>query len=368
MKFKKFHLIIKAQTTESNHQNYKYISTWKIAATYIGTIVGAGFASGQEVLQFFGYYGLNGFAGLIITTFIFIIYGFLIMNLGKISQASSYRKIIYQLTNKWLGKVLDFIITFFLFGTLTAMIAGSGAIFYEHFGSPALLGNILMVTATLLTALMGINGIVSAISFVVPLLLTGLFTLTIMTILTRTFFPLTKIQPIIEKAPGSSWILAAIVYASYNLIMSVAILAPLGAKAKNTRKLKSGSIIGGIGLGMGGIAILLTLLLNYPAAGNYEIPMLYIAGKFGLNIRLIYSLILLIEIYTTAVSNLYGFTVRLTNGNTQYYKLILIIISIAALFTSQFGFSIIIHYLYPVIGYAGLLLLITITFHLFSKK
>ncbi|HEX3032027.1 MAG TPA: hypothetical protein VHS59_07255 [Bacillota bacterium] len=27
--------------------------SWQIAATYIGTVVGAGFASGQETLQFF---------------------------------------------------------------------------------------------------------------------------------------------------------------------------------------------------------------------------------------------------------------------------------------------------------------------------
>ncbi|EGD49885.1 hypothetical protein TheetDRAFT_3307 [Thermoanaerobacter ethanolicus JW 200] len=30
----------------------KEISAFKVAATYIGTVVGAGFASGQEILQF----------------------------------------------------------------------------------------------------------------------------------------------------------------------------------------------------------------------------------------------------------------------------------------------------------------------------
>lgn len=32
--------------------NQKGISMFKVAATYIGTVVGAGFASGQEMLQF----------------------------------------------------------------------------------------------------------------------------------------------------------------------------------------------------------------------------------------------------------------------------------------------------------------------------
>ena len=41
--------------------NNKSISTFKVAATYIGTVVGAGFASGQETLQFFAVFGVRGF-------------------------------------------------------------------------------------------------------------------------------------------------------------------------------------------------------------------------------------------------------------------------------------------------------------------
>lgn len=47
------------------------VGIFKIAATYIGTIVGAGFASGQEVLQYFVSYGIVGVIGIIISTFLF---------------------------------------------------------------------------------------------------------------------------------------------------------------------------------------------------------------------------------------------------------------------------------------------------------
>jgi len=40
------------------------MSTFKIAATYIGTIVGAGFATGQETLQFFAPFGITGIGEL----------------------------------------------------------------------------------------------------------------------------------------------------------------------------------------------------------------------------------------------------------------------------------------------------------------
>ena len=35
------------------------VSTLKVAAAYIGTVVGAGFATGQEILQFFNRFGCD---------------------------------------------------------------------------------------------------------------------------------------------------------------------------------------------------------------------------------------------------------------------------------------------------------------------
>ena len=43
------------------------IKTLKIIFVIIGTLVGAGYASGREILTFFNIYGLNGLIGLIIS-------------------------------------------------------------------------------------------------------------------------------------------------------------------------------------------------------------------------------------------------------------------------------------------------------------
>lgn len=338
------------------------ISTFQIAATYIGTVVGAGFASGQEVLQFFGYYGLSGFWGLMLTTLLFIIYGYIILRLGLEYRASSHLKVIRYAGGKWLGILIDLVITFFLFGALTAMVAGSGAIFEEQFDVPSLWGNIIMVATSLGTTILGIGGVISAISFVVPLLLTGVFSLAILTIVNKMPITLANLQYAMpDRAPVPHWFLSAFVYASYNLIIAAAVLAPLGAEVKNKDRLKKGSIFGGIGLGIGAMAILFALHLNMPGAGRYEIPMVYVAGRFAPWIQLIYSAILLAEIYTTAVGNLYGFAARLTDPRGPRYRWVVMITGIVALVASQFGFSNLVHYLYPAVGYAGLLLMAGLT-------
>ena len=147
------------------------VSTLKVAATYIGTIVGAGFATGQEVLQFFTKFGVMGLAGLVFTTIMFIVFGYIIMDLGKKLNARSHLEIIKYSGGRILGTLIDFIITFFLFGALTAMIAGTGALFVQQFNLSSLLGNIIMAVLAAITVLTGINGVINAISFVVPFLL-----------------------------------------------------------------------------------------------------------------------------------------------------------------------------------------------------
>lgn len=332
------------------------ITVFQVAATYIGTVVGAGFASGQEVLQFFGYFGLNGVWALIITTMLFIFFGWLILDLGRQLNASSHLPVIRHAGGKWVGTAVDYVITFFLFGALTAMAAGAGAIFAEQFGLPLIVGNAVMVLAAVLTVMMGLGGVVTAISLVVPLLLAVVLGITVWTLFT-TPLHLSAAATLPGKAAVPFWPLSAVVYVSYNIVMSVAVLAPMGARVEARDTLKRGAVLGGIGLGIGALAIFLALLANLPQAARYEIPMVYIAGRFAPAIQYVYSLVLFAEIYTTAVGNLYGFVARLTDVETGKARLYIIGTGLAAILASQLGFTTLVRVLYPSVGYAGLLLL-----------
>lgn len=45
---------------------------WQVAAAYVGTMIGAGFASGQELMQFFVRFGIKGIWGALVTGFFFL--------------------------------------------------------------------------------------------------------------------------------------------------------------------------------------------------------------------------------------------------------------------------------------------------------
>ncbi len=345
------------------------LGTLTIAAAHIGTVVGAGFASGQEVLQFFTFFGLKGILALSLAGVLFVFFGRAVLKLGNELQAATYDVIVRHATGPFVGRIVDGIITFFLFGALTAMAAGAGAIFAEQFGLPKVLGSGVMITASLVTVLSGFHGVVLAISFFVPILLLSVFGICAATLYN---FPIDlaavnqwaeTVKPVIPF-----WPLSALAYVSYNIVLSICILAPLGARAADAGAISRGALWGGLGLFVGALAINLAILTLPSAAAQFEVPMVFIAGRFSPLVQGGYGLVLLAEIYTTAVANLYGFTARVTSPETKRFRKIAFFTAAVAFAASLLGFATLVRYLYSAVGIAGLLLLGGLTSRAWRRK
>lgn len=335
----------------------QHFSTFQVAAAYIGTVVGAGFASGQEILQFFGYFGRTGLWGIGAAGLLFAFFGALIMRLGWKLQADSHQEIIRETGGAWVGSVVDAVITFFLFGALVVMSAGAGAIFREQFGMAPLLGSFLMLLVTVATVVTGIRGVINSISLMVPFLLIAVISIGIVS-LARVGF---SVKGLYWSAPAravvSFWPLSVLLYVSYNLVMAVAVLAPMGKGAPSARVLINGAILGGLGLAVGSGAILIAVLANAPGSTHPSVPMAAIAAGISPLISSLYTGVLLAEIYSTAVGSLYGFVARLTSPASGKYRIYVVGTAVVAFFASQLGFTNLVRYLFPAVGYAGLLML-----------
>ncbi len=334
------------------------ITPFNIAATYIGTVVGAGFASGQEVLQFFGYFGLAGTWGLTVATLLFAIFGLIILEMGWQLQATCHRPVVHHVGGTLLGNLADLITTFFLFGAYVIMVAGSGAIFAEQFGLPGVLGGVTMTFLAVLTVLAGIGGVVTGITLVVPLLLVTVLGISLFTLATHPGqFIVNLGWSNHSLAAAPNWPLSSVVYVSYNIALSMAVLAPLGAVCPDRTVRRKGALLGGLGLGFSAMAIYLSLLANLPEAARWEIPMVYIGRSISPLVGFLYSMVLLSEVYSTAVANLYGFAARLFHPEAQAFKWFVALSGLAALLAAQVGFSNSVRVLYPAVGYLGLFLL-----------
>jgi uncharacterized membrane protein YkvI len=338
----------------------RQLTTLPIAGAFIGTIVGAGFATGQEVLQFFTLFGRKSFIGIALATILFCYFGLEIMRISRELKADSHQELVRYTLGRRLGRLMDWFITLSFLGVLIVMAAGSGAVTEEQLGLSSLHGSLVVIILAFLTVISGVNNVIRAIAFVVPFLLIGVLGVTIFSVLHD---PLT-IQKIVileslESPITKNWTFAGLLYVSYNILLAVAVLSSLGVEAQNRRCLLWGGVLGGMGLGAGILAINIAIMSSVPAILPFQVPMIFLAKGLNSQLALAYGFILLLEIYTTAVSILYGVVARLAHTNIQ--KVFWAgIASLGAIMAAQLGFARLITTIYPLLGFIGLLFIASI--------
>ncbi|HZK57742.1 MAG TPA: hypothetical protein VFD17_05475, partial [Clostridia bacterium] len=142
-----------------------------LASVYIGTVIGAGFASGQEVLQFFGKYGYKGILGITVITVLFSLLGASVLNIVYTRKIRSLEEFTMIYFGEAFFVVINIVLTFLLFISYVVMLSGSGAVANENFQIPYAYGIFAMAAITLYVFIFGIEGIAKANNIAVPLLI-----------------------------------------------------------------------------------------------------------------------------------------------------------------------------------------------------
>ncbi|HYH01482.1 MAG TPA: hypothetical protein VEC37_00120, partial [Bacillota bacterium] len=221
-------------------QNYQAV--FNIAATFIGTVVGAGFASGQEIYQFFTIYGQYGSAGLILATVILGTIANKIFKIGLQLQTHSYRDILAYLLGPVLLPVADFFLLLFFLLLIGVMFAGSGTVFRElNLDYAWGIGLTLLVLIGVLYR--GLPGLVKVNVVVIPLMFIACLIVAVYALLTRC-------NAVSQPVAHGNWILAAVQFSSYNLILAVPVLLALANDYPDSRLLGLGGWLGSIALGI----------------------------------------------------------------------------------------------------------------------
>lgn len=311
---------------------------------------------GQEIYLFFYRFGINGILGIILCNILitFIIYKSL--NVIYKYNIESYKDFLDKIMNKPKNKYLNLnfiinnIINIFLIITFFIMIAGFGTYFEQEFGINKLIGACILALICYILFLRDIKNISNINSFIVPILIAFII-----------FIGLKNLSQIDIHRIGKNtivdnsffWVIESVLYASYNLILLIPVLINMNKLIKNERHILSVSLLTGFFILV--ISILCFLLLvnidiNFL---NIEMPIVYVIKNFFAKYKNIYGFILLISIFTTAVSigrsvlnNMYK--------NKKSYPQKACILCISSVIISSFGFSNLVKILFPIFGYLGI--------------
>jgi uncharacterized membrane protein YkvI len=322
-----------------------------IGFTYIGTVVGAGFATGQEILQFFTLYGRTATITIAISSFLFIWLGTKIMVISHKIKANSYEDMNIHLFGSSLGRWVSVFMLLLLLAITTVMLAGAGSVFSEHLNISYQLGLLVTMVLAYVVIVRGMSGIKAVNSFVVPIMFTFsivVFILAIQSPSGSNFLYLTSDYP--------SWRvwLSPFMYTAFNLVLSQAVLVPLGATTPDIRTIRLGGLIGGVGIAIMLLIGHIALSAHMPGIVQYDIPMGYIIIPLGPWMYLLFIFIIYSEIFTTLIADLYGLTLQLKQRTQLHPQIIIIILLMICYMVSQIGFRALLSTLYPLIGLISL--------------
>ncbi len=342
--------------------------SFQIGSAFVGLIVGAGFASGQEVMQYFTSFGIWGTVGGILATLLFIFLGYTFAQLGTDLQATSHKSVIYHIGGRYIGPILDILITFFLFGVAVVMFAGSGSTFEQMFGIDTKIGSIIMVTLTILTLLLNTKRIISIIAIITPYLIAIIFIILIYSIFTMDLsFAEANALAKQQDTAASNWVLGAFLYVSYNLAAGAALLIVMSGGVKDRKVAGMGGILGGIMLGGLIILIHIGMFVKIDVVAGADMPTLALANEVHPAIGILMAIALLGMIYNTAVGMLYSFTVRFIAPDSKIYKPAVIVIGLLGFGASLVGFTTLVGNVYATMGYLGFALIIAAVIAWFRK-
>jgi uncharacterized membrane protein YkvI len=315
----------------------------------LGTIIGAGYASGRELWEFFGFE--SGLA-ICIFTIIFIIAVYVIMKISYEEKSKHFFPVLERLIGRKLSYVYDVLIVLYLFSTTIVMIAGGGATL-EAFSVPYWGGIVFFSVLLVLLFLSDTNGIIRLNALIIPLLVLGLF----FALLSFNFS--NHHAWVLDLTKQYNWP-AAFTFTSLNILPLIAVLSAIGKEIKDLKEAKVASIGSGVVLGAISFVYNETLVQMADYLAEYEIPLFAILKGSPFAVFLFMSVMLWLAIYTTAVSGIFGLASRfkeLINLPIWFMALVLVLLMIP--FT-RFGFANLVAILYPLYGLINLYLLVSI--------
>ena len=334
----------------------KYLSA---AFAYVGVIVGAGLASGQDLLQYFLAYGAIGLIGIAALGVLNVIFGAVALQLGSYYRSDNHDVVFEQIARPALRRIIDVVLVFSAFTMGFVMLAGAGANLEQQFGLPSWVGGALCAVLVVLTAFLNFDRIMNVIGVFTPIIMVAIVVLMIYSLVT----PHASVAELDAAARNVTPALPNLVFSTLNyfalcVVGGIAMAFVLGGSILRIGEARRAGHIGGvlIALVLGADAV--ALYLNVDRIWNFDVPALEIARSVHPAFAFGYTLVIFALIYNTAFSLFYSTARRFSGGSTARLRIVLVAVVAAGYAASFMGFKKLVGVMYPIIGWLGVALLV----------
>jgi uncharacterized membrane protein YkvI len=331
----------------------------KISMAFLGLLVGAGFATGLEVIQYFASFGLNGLWGALLAGVVMTTAGAVILQLGSYFLADEHNSVFRRITHPAISRSLDVVVTLTLFCIGFVMLAGAGSNLEQQFGIPTWVGSLVMTVLVMVTGLLDVDKVSDIIGAITPFLIIAVLIGFVYTLFNMPddFGALSDMAQG-ENSPVSPWWLSALNYNGLALLLGVSMSLVIGGNHASMRDAGRGGLFGGILYTILLALIAFTLLMNIEIVSGDDVPMLTLFDSMHPVMAYPMVLVIFAMIYNTAIGMFYALGKRVTSSRPSWYTPVFLTVCLVGFGVSFIGFDTLMTYVYPVLGYLGLAMVV----------
>lgn len=318
-----------------------------VAFSYAAALVGAGFASGQEIISFFVKYGKMSCLGILAAALLFGFFGAIILCGCIKSGTVCYSEYLEGMTPKPTKHIMEFTTLIYGLAVFCVMASCCGEMGYALFGWDIKWGVLILCVLCALIFIMGTDGAMDLNAVLGAVIVIG--------IISCCFYILTYRE---HQAFSNNIKIAtsSMSYSGYNLLTAGCILAPLSKRLKSTSEAWLAGLVSTCAMFAMMILMWWVLSIYYGKINLGEIPMLTMAMRQNKVIAVIYSALLFAAVLSTAVSN--GVScINIFAGAFGRPAAGALVVACGLCF-GKAGFSSLINTVYRICGYAGIFIVV----------
>lgn len=356
--------------------------SWKrvliLAGAIIAFTIGSGFATGQEIIQYYTAYGIKNLLVILVFAVAFLYYNFNFAKAGAEEKFERGNDVYKHFCGKYVGTFCDYYSTLFCYMSFFVMVGGASSTLSQEYGLPAWVGGVILTILAVITVSGGLNSLVDAIGIVGPVIVVLCIAIGLITCARDGADIATGLELIKNgtyegaaagetiKNAGANWLVSGLSYAGFVLLWFASFTSALGAK--NKKKELNYGIIGGTVAVCVAIAVISFAQISNINTGlgdgstfvwNADIPNLILAARIWKPFSAIFAIIVFAGIYTTAVPLLYNPVARFAEEGTSRFRILTVVLGVVGLIVGLFlPFRVLVNIIYVLNGYVGAVLII----------
>ena len=373
---------------------YSWGAAFTVASVWFGTHVGGGFASGNQIIQYYSQYGITAAIYPLLSMSLLAVVMYIIMKFAKLNGFDNYKDTFSAL---YPSPKFEFLFEIFyiviLLAAMASAVAGAGNVFanflgIEYVGTAKVLCNLLIVIVLIVLSIFGIklviaaSTVLSAAILVVTAIMVAVGLSADFSGISATYLTQNSLTAAAyTNDPFSAVWRGVFIYAAFQCVSVAPMIA--AATELNQKGLKRAAILGGIMNG-GALALCGLMLWKwYPLLAALQtagvdgftkclnIPNQTVLTLTGIKwVLVVFSILLFCAFVSTCVTLLYSMVQRFqghcfpkTITNEKVRAVIVAAVTIAVCFAiSLLGLTAIIKYAYGYCGYYSLVIIVVPAF------